>query len=244
METVIESFEHFHKLFSDWPAQTRYYFRGVSKSYHELIPSLGRSIDKTGYYDEKRMLQEFKSQALAYIHKVPSNDWEWLALAQHHGLPTRLLDWTTNPLVALYFAVKDDIEICEKEKNEGYDGSSAFYFLIYKTPPLDITSFESPIKYLNSEDCSGHGLFWPPHTTPRIKAQSGVLTLQIEPNEPFAYGSRLQKYIIPSHLRNKLRNTLNAYGINDSSMFPDLDGLAKHLKNIREDHYSSWEENA
>lgn len=244
METVIESFEHFHKLFSDWPSQTRYYFRGVSKSYYELIPSLGRSTDETGYYDEQRMLREFKSQAQAYMNKIPNNDWEWLALAQHHGLPTRLLDWTTNPLVALYFAVKDDIEINEQEKSNGYDGSSAFYFLIYKTPPLDITISKSPIYYVNSESSRGHGLFWPPHATPRIKAQSGVLSVQQDPSKPFSYGSRLEKYIIPQHLRTKFRQILNAYGVNDSSMFPDLDGLASHLKNIREDHYRSWERDA
>ncbi|MEI8656429.1 MULTISPECIES: FRG domain-containing protein [Gammaproteobacteria] len=241
METIIKSFEHFHELFSGWPAQTRYYFRGVSKSYYELLPSLGRSHDVTGYYDEQRMLREFKGQALAYINKIPSNDWEWLALAQHHGLPTRLLDWTTNPLVALYFAVKDDIEISEREKADGYDGSSAFYFMIYKTPPLDITKFGSPIEYAEQHQ---HGMFWPPHTTPRIKAQSGVLTVQVDPNSPFSYGSRLEKYIIPHDLRIKFRKILNAYGVNDSSMFPDLDGLASHLKNIREDHYRSWERDA
>ncbi len=244
MTIIIESFEDFHSLVADWPSQTRYYFRGVSKSYYELIPSIGRSTDKTGYYDEQRIFREFKSQALAYINKVPSNDWEWLSLAQHHGLPTRLLDWTTNPLVALYFAVKDDIEISEQEKKDGYDGSSAFYFLIYKTPPLDITVAESPIEYVTNEESCGHGIFWPPHTTPRIKAQSGVLTIQRDPNQPFPYGSRLDKYIIPSHMRAKFRKILNSYGINDSSMFPDLDGLASHLKKIREDHYKSMQENA
>lgn len=246
MDNVIRSFQQFHELFSSWPSQTRYYFRGVSHSYYELIPSIGRSEDRTGYYNESRLLKEFKNQALAYLDKLPSNDWEWMALAQHHGLPTRLLDWTTNPLVALYFAVKDDIDL--KKEPKGYDGSSAFYFMIYKTPPIDIEGIEEPIEYVcgkeSQREGSGHALFWPPHTTPRIKAQSGILTIQHDPNTPFNYGSRLEKYIIPFELRLEFRKVLNSYGINDSSMFPDLDGLASHLKNIREDHYASWPRNA
>lgn len=235
METIyIKSFEDFHDKVATWPSQTRYYFRGVSKSYYELCPSLGRSIDKTQYYDEKRLFNEFKNQALAYMNRVPSNDWEWLALAQHHGLPTRLLDWTTNPLVALYFAVKDDINLNDNNIPENYDGSSAVYFLIYKTPPIDINDCCSPLEFSN------HAIFWPPHPTPRIKAQSGVLTIQPDPTKPFQYGSRQTKYIIPDKLRLKFRQILNSYGIHDSSMFPDLDGLASHLKKIREDHYCSW----
>lgn len=235
-EVIINTFEEYHNELSSWPSQTRYYFRGHSRSYYELVPSLGRSTDRTGYYDEKRLIKEFKNQAIAYLDKLPNNDWEWLALAQHHGLPTRLLDWTTNPLVALYFAVKDDIDL-EKEKsiNSEYDGSSAVYFLIFKTPPLDISEIKTPLEYENA------AIFWPPHTTPRIKAQSGVLTIQPDPTIPFQYGNRLTKYIIPYNLRTKFRSILNNYGIHDSSMFPDLDGLAKHLKNIREDHYCSWE---
>ena len=233
MDTItIESFEHFHELVSHWPSQTRYYFRGMSRSYYELKPSFGRSEDRTGYYDEVRLLHEFKSQALAYLNNIPNNDLAWLALAQHHGLPTRLLDWTTNPLVALYFAVKDNIDPAEKEKE--YKGCSAVYFLIYKTPPLINYENIDPFKM------KGSAIFWPPHITPRIKAQSGILTIQENPNIPFAYGSRLTKYIIPYDLRIKLRKVLNSYGIHDSSMFPDLDGLSNHLRKIREDHYGSW----
>ena len=245
MDDTINSFEEFHKLFSDWPSQTRYYFRGVSRSYYELIPSLGRSSDRTGYYDEKRLLKEFKNQALAYVNKLPSNDWELMALAQHHGLPTRLLDWTTNPLVALYFSVRDNIDLdLEKYAPRGYDGSSAFYFMIYKTPPVDIENIKCPIDYVSKKEKewtgSGHAIFWPPHYTPRIKAQSGVLTIQHDPKTPWCYGSRLVKYKIPFNKRPLFRKILNNYGVNDSSMFPDLDGLSSHLKNIREDHYGSW----
>ncbi|MEM9539078.1 MAG: FRG domain-containing protein [Cyanobacteria bacterium P01_E01_bin.42] len=231
----IDSFEDFHNKVSDWPSQTRYYFRGVSKSYYDLTPSYGRisadgNFSPAGYFLEDRLLIEFKNQAVAYLDKTPDNDWGWLALGQHHGLPTRLLDWTTNPLVAAYFAVKDKINL-EDEAKKGHDGSSAVYFLIYKTPPLDVTHLPHPLKF------EGHGVFWPPHHTSRIKAQSGVFTIQPNPSEPFRYGSKLIKYTIPYSLRNRFRKVLNSYGIHDSSMFPDLDGLAAHLKKLRENYY-------
>jgi hypothetical protein len=244
MDNIIDSFEKFHSTFSGWPSQTRYYFRGVSKAHYELVPSLGRSRDKTSYYDEIRLLNEFKNQALAYVDKMPSNRWELMAMAQHHGLPTRLLDWTTNPLVALYFAVRDNLFINFEDNRDS--GDSAIYFMIYKTPPVDIGGIACPIDYVQQlekeNNGSGHALFWPPHYTPRIKAQSGVLTVQHDENLPWSYGSRLTKYIIPYDKRVGFRSILNGYGINDSSMFPGLDGLSSHLKRLREDHYGSWSE--
>jgi hypothetical protein len=230
----VRSFGDFHDQVTRWPSQTRYYFRGVSRSAYELIPSFGRSQDKTGYYSERRILAEFKNQALGYLDKVPTNDWGWMALAQHHGLPTRLLDWTTNPLVAAYFAVRDEINL-ETEKRQGRDGSSAIYFMIYKPAPLDITTLPDPLDY------DQHGVFWPPHGTPRIKAQSGVLTIQPDPAVPFAFGSTLVKYVIAHQDRRVFRSNLNSYGIHDASMFPDLDGLSSHLRKLREDYYGSWD---
>ena len=69
------------------------------------------------------MLKLFKQKAYPYIKIDPSNNLEILALAQHHGLPTRLLDWTWNPLVAFYFAVEKEWPECnsKQDKREPYD---------------------------------------------------------------------------------------------------------------------------
>ena len=54
-------------------------------------------------------ITRFKQNALSFLDRPPSNEWEWLLLMQHHSLPTRLLNWTENPLVALYFVVKESL---------------------------------------------------------------------------------------------------------------------------------------
>ena len=86
----------------------RWVFRGHSDTRYQLIPSVGRgkhtSEDRPKH--EKSLFDIFCREAQIQLAVLPTNDWEWLSLAQHHGLPTRLLDWSYNPLVAIYFSVE------------------------------------------------------------------------------------------------------------------------------------------
>ncbi len=75
-----------------------------------LVPKLGRTTCDDLLIKEHKMLLEFKraNPLLLYPHQ-PLDDWDCLTLGQHYGLPTRLLDWSTNALTALWFAVKGDL---------------------------------------------------------------------------------------------------------------------------------------
>lgn len=90
------------------PNTTVRIFRGQMGSW-DLLPKLFRDpgrepkdLDEL----EERLLAAFKERSPYLLPSVPTDDWDWLSLAQHHGLPTRLLDWSANPLIALFFAVE------------------------------------------------------------------------------------------------------------------------------------------
>ncbi len=88
-------------------------FRGHSDEAWDIEPVVDReeykrAVDGSGRRRlEELVLEKFKQLAVPHIDSVPASDWEWLCLARHHQVPTRLLDWTENPLVALFFAIED-----------------------------------------------------------------------------------------------------------------------------------------
>jgi len=220
--TRVNNFDDFHQEIHFKQTDTRYFFRGISNEEYELTPKIGRQKNNIfGYHSkEENIFKRFKNQARQYLSFTPENDWEWLVIAQHHGLPTRLLDWSSNPLVALYFAVN----------NQSVE-NGAVYVLTYKSGSLDFDIQKNSDPFNIPEDII---LFSSPHVTNRITAQSGLFTIHGDPEKPIpSTNRRLRKIIIESHAKKEIRKTLRNYGIHDASMFPGLDGLAKYLEDMR-----------
>lgn len=198
-------------------------FRGVADvEQHRLVPSIGRTPRPRPYAQllkdgqaERQALELFETRCIAHLKPRPANKLELLFHAQHHGLPTRLLDWTFSPLVALYFAVASD----------PVDVDGGVYIAGHGNP---LQRAENR-KEVEADPLSIDKDYFvvPPYVNRRLSAQQSCFTLHAEPTKPYA---RAQKVLrIPADQKMAFRDKLDQMGVSPETVFPDLDGLTKWI---------------
>ena len=209
----IKTWKEFHGLLENM-RDTSWIFRGVSSPEHYPIPSIGRE-SVFGHYklaQEERLFQEFKNRAIALVSDPRFNDWHWLAYAQHIGVPTRLLDWTTSPLIGAFFALESDSD----KDRVIYAVKYSQY--IYEVDHQQKRPFENKTE----------GRFSAPLAFDRIRAQRGLFTIHPDPTKIF-YPMNMKTILIPNNKVNDFRRRLFKYGIDHWHIYPDMQGLGQQL---------------
>jgi len=195
-------------------------YRGQSDASLDPIPTVDRPeaveargpLDRVAY--ERWLLEKFKKRALPFVVAPPPSDWEWLALARHHGLPTRLIDWTYNPLVALFFAVS----------RAGSRKDAALWRYRPEGDPLDPAAHPDPL------EVERVAVFEPASVTPRIAAQRSILTAHPDPALGAPAPGRAEKWVLAAADFGRIRAELASLGVTPESIYPGLDGIAAALR--------------
>jgi hypothetical protein len=211
IEKQINSFNDFLGYLNDNKKSNSWLYRGQSNTAWKLIPKIGREPYKD--IDDYKAIKAWKRRASIFINRNYESWWDWITIAQHHGVPTRLLDWTFTPLVAAFFAAIDD-----KEK----DGAifTYKYEMFVKPETVDPFEIKKTIVYR------------PTSITERVINQNSIFTIHPKPFDPLESSSTkttLQKWIIKADTKSDFLHELNLLGVNYSTIFPDLNGLAKHI---------------
>ncbi len=208
-------------------------FRGVTNSNYQLIPTIGRLAwlqdAQNKIWEEKEILNSFKRRSTIETHAA--NDSEWIAIAQHHGLPTRLLDWTYSPLVALYFATQPRIN--------GSDGNLYPIENDVAVYALHDCSIKTEVQEPFNDDGAAI-LFAPPNIINRMVGQNALFTWMPDPftslenqlDQNRSSEQYLRKLIIPRDIAGEIQKTLFHLGFRHSLLFPDLDGIS-HESQLR-----------
>ncbi|MBK9384681.1 MAG: FRG domain-containing protein [Planctomycetes bacterium] len=228
------------------------WFRGTSDSGHALVPSMFRHPNCRTPEEyaklEIEVIDRFKQRSIPFHDRRLVDSWDSLFFMQHYGVPTRLLDWTENPLFALYFAVAYSTRTTAGSDAAVWalDPSSwnqiALAHQSYKGGPLgpsaeELSGYAASPKWTNMNvlPVAMYGA----HNSPRIVAQRGVFTIFGQDPTPMetAYSSRsefpagtLIKLVIPSDSVAQLRTDVFSFGVTHSTVFPDLDGLAREIR--------------
>lgn len=228
-EKHIKSFADFHRIIEEHKKEWKFWFyRGESRFDHKLVPKAGRPHYVAKNVNDIDVFERWKRHAVSYLEKKVDNNWDLLSIAAHHGLATRLLDWTFNPMIAAFFAVSlpNDAEIT--------DTQSVIYAHYSNRAFFDTNKFTDPF-HIPHEEITNQKVFRisPRSIVQRIIRQGAIFTIHFPPScsldDCLPEGDKLEKIIIDKDYQKQFSIDLSHYGINKMSMFPDLDGLSRHI---------------
>jgi hypothetical protein len=253
----INSFKEYVSFFEDLHAKVLW-FRGCGKTSYKLIPSLYRHKNSATIEDmmklENYLISRFQQRSIPFHTRTFSNLWEWSFFMQHFGVPTRLLDWTESPLMALFFAVTLSKHKLGKRGKPVFDNDAAVWVLdpiLWNKHAVGLSSFKGKVMTTDDPNASAYRpigdcnvmkdfpiAIYGAHNSQRIVAQRGVFVCfgkDIRPMDDI-----YEKGAFPKDCLTKLKisksklphffDALHRHGINDSVVFPDLDGLAREIK--------------
>ncbi|HYE95975.1 MAG TPA: FRG domain-containing protein [Rubricoccaceae bacterium] len=205
----------------------------------------GTNPPHTKAHLEAHLLRNFARYARPHLATEPTGEWELLVVAQHHGVPTRLLDWSYSPLVAAHFATRDRTG----------DAPRAVWRLDwqrvhahYRFPPLALLIEDlgglfgegealTPWRVFEGETPAFACMLEPPSLDGRIVAQAAAFTLCSDAAQPFdtflaseGLAGALTKYVVPADAVAHVRDQLDLAGMDERRLFPDLDGVAAFLR--------------
>jgi hypothetical protein len=229
ISTLIDYLEQIKKIKEDLSSDGNmadFVFRGQPADF-PLKPKLSRLTARGDVLQiEKLLLNEFKrSNPLLIRSQLPKDDWDYLTLGQHFGLPTRFLDWSDNALTAIWFATTP--------QENGIRECGIVWILLAEEKDYDLD-----IEQVHPFDVQEIKIVRPRIIRQRINNQSGIFTISSSDdlkekrsmNENERFRKKLTKVKIPFGIFTEIRNELHMLGVNAFSIYPELEGLCSYLQ--------------